>query len=131
VLSWFLPFSEWSENEVMRILSPDGRLEAVLTQSNAGATTSFKYRIYITIPGTDFRGQESLFVGDKLRNKSNHDLPLIHWNESHELLISYDSAQVYQFKNFWRSRQVDNGMFVVRVSLIETGGLIKLQEGRS
>lgn len=115
----------------MRILSPDGRLEAVLTQSNAGATTSFKYRIYITIPGTDFRGQESLFVGDKLRNKSNHDLPLIHWNESHELLISYDSAQVYQFKNFWRSRQVDNGMFVVRVSLIETGGLIKLQEGRS
>lgn len=122
VVSGFFPFAVWTETELTRIPSPDRRVEAVLTSADGGATTSFKHRIYITVPGGDFRGHEPFFVAYKLRNESNRHLPLIRWDKSHELLISYDSAQVHHFTNVWSSRHVDNWLYVVRVKLMETGG---------
>ena len=36
-----------SEDEVARVTSPDGRVEAVLIETNGGATTSFGYKVLV------------------------------------------------------------------------------------
>jgi hypothetical protein len=36
-----------SRDEVARVASPDGRVEAVLIETNGGATTSFGYEVHV------------------------------------------------------------------------------------
>jgi hypothetical protein len=36
-----------SRDEVARVISPDGRLEAILIETNGGATTAFGYEIWL------------------------------------------------------------------------------------
>ena len=38
--------------EFARVSSPNGRMEAIVTESNAGATTSFSYNVYVTSAGS-------------------------------------------------------------------------------
>ena len=40
-----------TEDVVARVASPQGGVEAVLTETNAGATTSFGYIVYLAGPG--------------------------------------------------------------------------------
>src|SRR5258705_13961034 len=47
-----------SQDEVSRVPSPDGRVEAVLIETNGGATTSFGYRILVETKGRWFSGEE-------------------------------------------------------------------------
>ena len=46
-------FPEWEAgfDEVSRVSSPDGKVDAVLVETNGGATTSFGYRVFIATPG--------------------------------------------------------------------------------
>ncbi len=41
----------WSHDEVARVPSPSKRLDALLIESNGGATTTFAYRVYIVPHG--------------------------------------------------------------------------------
>lgn len=38
--------------EVARVPSPNGRMEAIVTESNGGATTSFSYNVYVASAGS-------------------------------------------------------------------------------
>ena len=40
-----------SRDEVARVGSPDGRVEAVLIETNGGATTSFVYEVHVVPKG--------------------------------------------------------------------------------
>ena len=40
-------FGEWSRDEVARVTSPSGRVDAVLYETNGGATTSFGYEVWV------------------------------------------------------------------------------------
>ena len=44
-------FGNWSWDEVDRVQAPDGSADAVLIETNGGATTSFGYHVYIVAPG--------------------------------------------------------------------------------
>ena len=58
-LSWvFSP----SKDEVVRAVSPSGTVDAVLLETNAGATTSFGYEIYILEHGAQPSGSPAVFL---------------------------------------------------------------------
>jgi hypothetical protein len=40
-----------SYDEIVRVTSPNGKYDAVLFESNGGATTSVSYNVYITEKG--------------------------------------------------------------------------------
>lgn len=43
-----------SQEEIKRIQSPDGLVDAVVVETNGGATTSFGYKVYIVPKGLEF-----------------------------------------------------------------------------
>lgn len=38
---------DWSRDEVARVTSPSGRIDAILYETNGGATTSFGYEVWV------------------------------------------------------------------------------------
>jgi hypothetical protein len=96
--------------EVLRLLSPDNQVEAVLIETNRGATTPLRYLLYLVSPGS---------------SPSKHDLVLeaihiegfeIKWRESKFLEIRYKNARIYHFQSIWSSSS--NYKYKVELRLI-------------
>lgn len=101
--------------EVIRIKSPDGKVEAVHVKGNCGATTSFAESVFI-VP-----------IGDKTpKPKDDNEILLadhveginLVWREPKVLEIHYDEARIFKFTNFWQSEKVDKFSYVVEIRLI-------------
>lgn len=101
-----------SNDEVKRISSPDNIVDAVVVLKKCGATVSDSYRVYVVKKdGTlDFDDDSSMFVSDKT------DGIKVFWRGNKELQISYAKARIFQFKNFWQSKDVDNFRYIVSVT---------------
>jgi hypothetical protein len=83
---------EWSHDEVARVPSPSGGAEAVLVESNGGATTSFGYEVYLVRAGEQYRkGKEVASLYGAVRNASAYGADL-RWTSSNRLVIEYWSA---------------------------------------
>src|SRR5215475_9506392 len=55
--------SELSFDEVSRITSPSGKVDAVLVERNGGATTSFSYDVFVVPKGKSVaRGSEIAYL---------------------------------------------------------------------
>ena len=89
--------SDVSEDEVARARSPDGRLEAVLVERNAGATTSFGYVVHVVPVGDTPGTHEVAFVYGAVRNTSAYGVNL-RWLSSHQLRIEYWNAKSSELK---------------------------------
>jgi hypothetical protein len=76
-----------SSNEVTRVTSPDGRLDAILIELNGGATTSFGYEIKIAQHGGQPTQQLAYLYG-AIRNEQAYGANL-HWNGNDVLDISF------------------------------------------
>jgi len=82
-----------SEDEVARVPSPDKKFEAVLTEINGGATTSFGYSIYIVKRGqSTFWHKSVAYLYGAIRNNNAYGINL-KWNNPGELAIEYLKAQ--------------------------------------
>ena len=92
VLIGYFIFSP-SYDEVARVTSPNGSYDAVLIESNGGATTSFKYEIYITKKdkGIRFKNSVASLYG-AIRNDNAYGVNLI-WNNQETLIIQYMTAK--------------------------------------
>ena len=87
-----------SHVESSRARSPDGALDAVLVETNAGAMTAFGYDIYVVKHGAAFSGSSSVM---KLNAATANRLTpgaALKWNDPAELEIDYlcaESMNVY------------------------------------
>ena len=86
---------------------------AVHIRRNCGATTGDAEQVYIVVSGTSYKDAEPIFTADKADNLA------INWLDGRTLEISYDSARIFNFKNFWHSVEVDNFQYVIKVALRE------------
>lgn len=104
-----LPFN--IKDEISRIESPDGKVEAILVQNNGGATTSESYHLYLVPKGSKFKNKQELFIADHVQNLK------IKWLKEKQLQISYDEARIFHFSNFWQSKKVENLKYIVGLQL--------------
>jgi hypothetical protein len=87
------PF-DWSFDEVARITSPSGKVDAVLVERNGGATTSFGYNVYVVPKGKPVskRNAEVAKLYGAVRNKSAYGVNL-RWEGASNLAAEYLSAE--------------------------------------
>ncbi len=100
-------------DEITRISSPDFIVDAVLIRTNAGATTSFGFEIYIVRTGDIPTEADLLFRGDKMEGLK------LRWVQSKLLTIQYEQGQIFHFSNFWSSRDIQYFKYEVEVLLIK------------
>lgn len=81
-----------SHDEVARVVSPDGVLDAVLVESNGGATTSFGYAIFIVPHGKKAKGSQVAFLYAAVRNSRAYGANL-KWDSSTRLAVEYLDAK--------------------------------------
>ena len=80
-----------SRDEVARVGSPDGRVDAVLVETNGGATTSFGYEIHIVEKGKSY-GEAVATLYGALRNDNAYGANL-RWRTDSELMVEYQQAR--------------------------------------
>ena len=87
-----------SHDEVARVTSPDGNSDAVLIETNGGATTSFGYEIHVVPRGDDPRFKwETAFLYGAFRNPHAYGVNL-RWESPTSLAIEYLSAKTATLK---------------------------------
>ena len=75
-----------SSDEVLRVPSPDRRIDAVLIETNGGATTDFGY--HVLVGKSDHRGDEVAWLYGAVRNDNAYGVNL-RWASDRELVIEY------------------------------------------
>lgn len=100
--------------EVARQTSPDSVVDAVLFKAGGGgATSGFSYSLFVVEKGASFKKSDDLlFQGDHIKNLR------LEWKNDKILEIHYDEARIFQFKNFWFSKDVQNFQYVVEIRLV-------------
>lgn len=96
--------------EVSRIPSPDGLVDAILIRKNVDATVATPYEICIVPTGSKV-SCEALIRGDHFENLN------IAWKEPQLLEISYSKGRIFNFTNFWQSDKVQNFKYIVELRL--------------
>jgi hypothetical protein len=92
ILFVFFAFDS-SHDEVFRVASPNAKLEAVLYESNGGATTSFGYEVYIVEKNISIKNSEPVAnLYGAVRNKSAYGVNLV-WKGSNTLIVEYLNAK--------------------------------------
>jgi hypothetical protein len=84
--------SEWSKDEVARVVSPSGNIDAVLIETNGGATTSFGYEVYVVEHGAQPSGSSAVSLYGAVRNQDAYGANL-RWSSSDSLSVEYLSAK--------------------------------------
>lgn len=83
---------EASFDEVARVVSPDGRADAILVETNGGATTSFGYLVFVVPKGVTLRSKDEKYLVASLnrstRNANAYGANL-KWPTNEELTIEY------------------------------------------
>jgi hypothetical protein len=87
--------------EVLRRQSPDGKVDAVLMQGNAGATESYFYYLYVVPAGCKISGNdvpmkryETVFNATGLEEKN------VVWLKNKILEVKYYKARISAYRNF-------------------------------
>ena len=80
-------------NEVSRVPSPDGALDAVVLESDSGGTSSSDYSVYVVKRGATLGRYPVVMSFDAaLRGNSPHAVTL-KWSDSSNLAVEYLSAR--------------------------------------
>ena len=106
-----------SKDEVVRIASPNNKIDAVLVETNGGATTSYGYEIYVIKRGKKTSGKPPVYLYGTARNENAYGANL-RWGSDNLLVIEYLSTRFSK----------------VRKSVIKVNGqrvLISIREGVS
>jgi hypothetical protein len=97
--------------ETTRVTSPDGKVDAIVTVTNCGATTSYGYVVHVTARGAEPEEADERFRADKV-----HALK-VYWEANRFLVIEYAAARIFHFSNFWSAKSVDDYKYVVQIRL--------------
>jgi hypothetical protein len=113
---------EWQGEELERVKSPDGIVDAVLVRGDTGATTSYSYLIYLVPSGARLDKDPQLFepnqaMFDTLNQK---DLQMI-WTKPKFIEIRHRKDVTSNSSFLWHSREVQNDGYLVEVKLVPRG----------
>jgi hypothetical protein len=99
--------------ELARVTSPDSVVDAVLTRTNSHATAPYVYRVYVVARGkpTPRELDWEVLRADHVEGVS------LAWPRVRRLEIRYARARIFQFVNFWESREVQNFDYEVEIRL--------------
>lgn len=92
-------------------ISPSQKTEYLQIRRNCGATTGYSHHIYIIPTGQPYDKYEPVLTADKV------SLMTAKWEDPRMLKISYESARIFHFTNFWHSKDVDNFEHIIQVRL--------------
>jgi hypothetical protein len=80
-------------DEVTRATSPSGVVDAMVTEANGGATTSYYYEVYVAPKGASIaRGTRVAWLYGAVRNSGAYGVNLL-WLGPEELRVEYLSAK--------------------------------------
>jgi hypothetical protein len=111
-----------SYKEISRTTSPDSVVDAVIIESDAGATTSFAYSLYIVPKGGNFKKGYESFISDHI------DGLRVFWKQDRFLIIEYNKGRVFKFQNFWETKELQNFRYVVEIRLVPKTESFSLSE---
>ncbi|MFA5335746.1 MAG: hypothetical protein WC324_02375 [Candidatus Omnitrophota bacterium] len=81
-----------SEDEVARVTSPAGDIDAVLIETNGGATTSFGYEVFVVGHGRLPKKKPVAYLYGAIRSENAYGLNM-RWPEPDLLVIEYMRAK--------------------------------------
>jgi len=105
----------FSEDEVARVISPGGAVEAVLVETNGGATTPFGYYVALAAPGAGWRESRTvatLYGAGRNEQAAGANL---RWLSPHSLAVEYLRAR----EAVLVAREVEIAGTVYRIQLRE------------
>jgi hypothetical protein len=113
--------------EIRRVTSPDSRVDAVLVEGSAGATTGFSYEVYVLPKGGGVVSKEgALLSKDDPVLRISYVGALenlgIEWTRPKLLAISYKSAWIHHFTNRWSWSDGKGSSYVVELRLVPPAG---------
>lgn len=83
---------EPSKDEVSRVVSPTGKMDAVLFEINGGATTSFGYEAYVVEHGAQPSGSPAVSLYGAVRNQHAYGANL-KWAAPDSVAVEFLSAK--------------------------------------
>ena len=99
--------------EISRFTSPDSKVDAVLMQTNGGATTSYGYFLHIVPKGKSTKKGDEIFRADRVEGL------IFKWIKVTQLEIKFKKAKIYHFSNYWYSEEVNNFNYRVDIDLVK------------
>jgi hypothetical protein len=80
--------------EISRAKSQIGTFYSSVIKENCGATTDDAFKVYVLDSDRPVTDNDSVFIADKVRKLN------VQWLSDNELLIEYENARIFSFKNF-------------------------------
>jgi hypothetical protein len=122
-----------SEDEVARVPSPEGRFEAVLVETNGGATTSFGYEIHVVPTAGKPNGSPAALLYGAVRNESAYGVNL-KWESPNRLAVEFLQAKSVELKASELSVAGREVQVALRPGTVDpsapAGGMLYNQRGR-
>ena len=129
LMAWFFSglVGEPSKDEVARVASPSGIVDAVLFETNGGATTSFGYEVYVVEHGAKPSGSPAVSLYGAVRNEHAYGANLV-WPSSDSLAVEYLSAKSAKLNTHTQSVGTQAIRFVLREGIADntapSGGML-------
>ena len=97
------------EEEVARHTSLDKIVDTVVIQKNCGATTSTNDLIFIVPHGESVEDYSPVFIADHVEDLE------VNWVDNKQLEIRYREARIFNYTNFWHSKDIDSFKYQVKI----------------
>ena|SRR5437773_48994 len=111
-------FGDCSYEELGRVRSPDGVVDAVWIRGNCGATTAYSLHLFVVPAKTPFSGATGQFDLKFSQLNADHVSGVrVEWVEPQLLSIGYNEARIFHFSNFWSAREIHDFRYVVELRL--------------
>jgi len=134
-MGWFFSglVGEPSKDEVARVVSPSGNIEAVLFETNGGATTSFGYEVYVVERGAQPSGSPAVSLYGAVRSPHAYGANL-KWPSPDSLAVEYLSAKSAKVNMQTQSVGTQTIHFALREGVTDnaapSGGMLYNLRGR-
>ena len=127
VLTFSALLSGPSRDEVARVVSPVGTIDAVLIETNGGATTSFGHEVYVVEHGGQPTGSPAVSLYGALRN-ANASGSNLKWESANALAVEFLKARSAQINQPSQSLGTQTIHFILRPGITDTtapsGGML-------
>jgi hypothetical protein len=99
--------------EILRLPSPDGLVEAVVVEVEAGGGNPFVYQVHVVARGARWqKGRERLIYTDPVRFR-------VAWADARHLELCYDDAHIYPSANRPEPKPGQSPQDLVEIKLVK------------
>jgi hypothetical protein len=109
--------ADLEHRELNRVGSPDGIVDALLTEVVTDSLSSNGVAVYLVPSGTNLDLNSPLFERKVFYANRISNLRLV-WREPRFLEIRYDEGNIYEFRNNWAAKEVQDYTYEVEVRII-------------